>query len=48
VFYPWVFGYIGLWLLKGASNEGLIANLRDLLWIPITQQAFRRIRWAEG
>ncbi|KXZ43254.1 hypothetical protein GPECTOR_96g720 [Gonium pectorale] len=44
VFYPWVFAYLGFYLLRGASGmEGLLANMRDLVWIPITQAAYRRI-----
>ncbi|KAG2501077.1 hypothetical protein HYH03_000896 [Edaphochlamys debaryana] len=44
VFYPWVFAYLGFYFLRGGSGmEGLLANMRDLVWIPITQAAFRRI-----
>ncbi|KAG2448895.1 hypothetical protein HYH02_006243 [Chlamydomonas schloesseri] len=44
VFYPWVFAYLGFYFLRGGSGmEGLLANMRDLIWIPITQAAFRRI-----
>lgn len=27
----------------GSGVEGLLANVRDLVWIPITQAAFRRV-----
>jgi len=38
LFYPWVFIYLGAFFLRGGSgSEGLLANLRDILWIPITQ-----------
>lgn len=38
LFYPWVFVYLGAFFLRGGSgSEGLLANLRDILWIPITQ-----------
>lgn len=38
LFYPWVFVYLGAFLLRGGSgSEGLLANVRDILWIPITQ-----------
>lgn len=38
VFYPWVFGYLVFYFLRGGSGaEGLLANIRDLLFIPITQ-----------
>lgn len=38
VFYPWVFAYLGFYFLRGGSGmEGLLANMRDLIWIPITQ-----------
>jgi ABC-type multidrug transport system fused ATPase/permease subunit len=44
VFYPWAFFYLAAFLLRGGSgSEGLLANVRDVLWIPITQAAFRRI-----
>lgn len=42
IFYPWVLGYLGFYFLRGGSGaEGLLANIRDLLWIPITQDAYR-------
>ena len=28
-------------LQGGSGNEGLLASIRDLLWIPITQSAYR-------
>jgi len=35
LFYPWVFVYLGAFLLRGGSgSEGLLANVRDILWIP--------------
>jgi len=38
VFYPWAFYYLGtLFLRGGAGGEGLLADVRDILWIPITQ-----------
>jgi hypothetical protein len=38
LFYPWVFVYLAAFLLRGGSgSEGLLANVRDILWIPITQ-----------
>lgn len=38
LFYPWVFIYLAAFLLRGGSgSEGLLANVRDILWIPITQ-----------
>ncbi|KAG1666247.1 hypothetical protein FOA52_011549 [Chlamydomonas sp. UWO 241] len=38
LFYPSVFLYVGFYFLRGGSGaEGLLANVRDLLWIPITQ-----------
>ncbi|KAF8054728.1 Abcb6 [Scenedesmus sp. PABB004] len=44
LFYPWVLVYLAAFLLRGGSGaEGLLANVRDLLWIPITQAAFCRI-----
>ncbi|KAI8474748.1 MAG: ABC transporter type 1, transmembrane domain-containing protein [Monoraphidium minutum] len=44
LFYPWAFFYLGtLFLRGGAGGEGLLADVRDILWIPITQAAFRRI-----
>lgn len=44
IFYPWVFFYLCAFFLRGGSgSEGLLANIRDLLFIPITQAAFRRI-----
>jgi ATP-binding cassette subfamily B (MDR/TAP) protein 6 len=37
-FYPWAFYYLGtLFLRGGAGGEGLLADVRDILWIPITQ-----------
>ncbi len=37
-FYPWTLLYlIMFWLRGGSGAEGLLANVRDLLWIPITQ-----------
>uniref|UniRef100_A0A383VNR8 Uncharacterized protein n=1 Tax=Tetradesmus obliquus TaxID=3088 RepID=A0A383VNR8_TETOB len=47
LFYPWVFIYLAAFLLRGGSgSEGLLANVRDILWIPITQAAFCRISCA--
>ncbi|KAF6265156.1 hypothetical protein COO60DRAFT_1697984 [Scenedesmus sp. NREL 46B-D3] len=44
LFYPWVFIYLAAFFLRGGSgSEGLLANIRDILWIPITQAAFCRI-----
>jgi ATP-binding cassette subfamily B (MDR/TAP) protein 6 len=38
LFYPWVFVYLAAFLLRGGSgSEGMLANVRDILWIPITQ-----------
>lgn len=43
LFYPWAFIYLGAFFLRGGSgSEGLLANVRDILYIPITQvTAFR-------
>lgn len=51
VFWPWAASYLGLMLLQGSGSSkggglGLISNTRDLLWIPIAQRAYKRIRWA--
>ncbi|GAX77428.1 hypothetical protein CEUSTIGMA_g4873.t1 [Chlamydomonas eustigma] len=44
IFYPSAFFYLACYFLRGGSgNEGLLASIRDLLWIPITQAAFRRV-----
>ena len=44
IFYPWAFFYLGAVFLRGGSgSEGLLANVRDICWIPINQAAFRRI-----
>eukprot|EP00878_Enallax_costatus_P021099 GHUV01022330.1.p1 GENE.GHUV01022330.1~~GHUV01022330.1.p1 ORF type:complete len:415 (+),score=133.81 GHUV01022330.1:1421-2665(+) len=44
LFYPWAFVYLGAFFLRGGSgSEGLLANIRDILYIPITQAAFCRI-----
>lgn len=38
LFYPWAFIYLAAFFLRGGSgSEGLLANVRDILWIPITQ-----------
>jgi hypothetical protein len=45
IFYPSVFFYLAFYFLRGGSgSEGLLANIRDLLWIPITQAAYRCVR----
>lgn len=46
LFYPWVFVYLGAFFLRGGSgSEGLLANVRDILWIPITQVGYGRPLW---
>jgi ATP-binding cassette subfamily B (MDR/TAP) protein 6 len=46
LFYPWVFIYLAAFLLRGGSgSEGLLANIRDILWIPITQVGALSMRW---
>jgi ATP-binding cassette subfamily B (MDR/TAP) protein 6 len=47
LFYPWVFIYLAAFLLRGGSgSEGLLANIRDILWIPITQvRGPQQVRW---
>lgn len=50
VFWPWVGAWLGLALLQGSSSSksgglGVLSNARDLLWIPISQRAYKRIRW---
>lgn len=45
VFFPWVAAYLALTFLQGTSGKGgigLLANLRDLLWIPLQQASQRR------
>lgn len=45
LFTPWVALWLGLWLLQGGSGGGsigLLSNLRSYLWIPISQNAYRR------
>lgn len=38
LFYPWAFIYLGAFFLRGGSgSEGLLTNIRDILYIPITQ-----------
>ncbi|KAK9811422.1 hypothetical protein WJX72_003723 [[Myrmecia] bisecta] len=46
VFWPWVGLYLLLYFLQGGSpgaSVGLLSNLRQILWIPITQRAYRRV-----
>ena len=46
VFLPWVAAYLALYFLQGGSgggSAGLLSNLRQLLWIPITQRAYKRV-----
>ncbi|KAL4429585.1 hypothetical protein ABPG77_008634 [Micractinium sp. CCAP 211/92] len=46
VFFPWVAAYLALTFLQGSGGKGgigLLANLRDLLWIPLQQRACRRV-----
>mmetsp|Transcript_18402 Transcript_18402/g.51583 ORF Transcript_18402/g.51583 Transcript_18402/m.51583 type:complete len:1155 (+) Transcript_18402:140-3604(+) len=44
VFHPWVLAYLAAFFLRGGSGmEGLLASIRDILWAPITQAAFRRV-----
>lgn len=42
LFYPWALIYLGAFFLRGGSgSEGLLANIRDILYIPITQVGMR-------
>lgn len=44
VFYPWVLAYMVCAFLQGGpggGSVGLLSNLRQYLWIPISQQAYR-------
>lgn len=42
VFHPWVTAYLAAYFLRGGSGmEGLLSSVRDILWAPITQDAFR-------
>lgn len=44
VFWPWVFWYLVLYFLQGGSGGGgLLNNIRTLLWIPLTQRAYKRV-----
>lgn len=45
-FYPYVLLYIAAYFFQGGTgggSVGLLSNLRQYLWIPITQNAYRRI-----
>jgi hypothetical protein len=49
VLHPQVFIYLGAFFLRGGSgSEGLLANLRDILWIPITQASCAARWWFHG
>ena len=41
-FYPWAFLYLAALLVKGGS-DGFLSSLRDIIFIPVSQSAFRRI-----
>jgi ATP-binding cassette subfamily B (MDR/TAP) protein 6 len=44
--YPWVALYLGCSLLQGGTGGGtvgLLQNLRQFLWIPISQEAYKRL-----
>jgi ATP-binding cassette subfamily B (MDR/TAP) protein 6 len=46
LFYPWVAVYLLLSLLQGGTggvSVGFLPNLRSYLWIPISQNAYKRI-----
>ncbi|KAK9864361.1 hypothetical protein WJX84_009107 [Apatococcus fuscideae] len=46
VFSPWVLSYIVISFFQGGpgtASSGLMNNCRQFLWIPITQNAYRRI-----
>ncbi|KAK9835927.1 hypothetical protein WJX84_005950 [Apatococcus fuscideae] len=46
VFAPWVLSYIVISFFQGGpgtASSGLMNNARQYLWIPITQNAYRRI-----
>ncbi|KAL4420506.1 hypothetical protein ABPG75_010162 [Micractinium tetrahymenae] len=45
VFFPWVLAYLVAYFFQGGSGGGavgLISNLRSYLWIPISQNSYRR------
>lgn len=45
VFWPWVAAYMVAYFFQGGSGGGavgLISNLRSYLWIPISQNSYRR------
>jgi ATP-binding cassette, subfamily B (MDR/TAP), member 6 len=42
---PWVLAYMIAYFFQGGSGGGavgLISNLRSYLWIPISQNSYRR------
>ncbi len=44
--YPWVALYLGCSLLQGGTGGGtvgMLQNLRQFLWIPISQEAYKRL-----
>ena len=44
VFYPWVAAYMAVAFLQGGpgtASMGVMSNLRQYLWIPTTQNAYR-------
>ena len=46
VFYPFVLFYMIAAFLQGGAGTasmGMLNNLRQYLWIPITQDAFRQV-----
>lgn len=46
VFYPFVLFYMVAAFLQGGAgtaSNGLLNNLRQFLWIPITQDAYRSV-----
>ncbi|PSC71777.1 ATP-binding cassette sub-family B member mitochondrial [Micractinium conductrix] len=45
VFFPWVLAYMVTYFFQGGSGGGavgLVSNLRSYLWIPISQNSYRR------
>ena len=52
VFWPWVAFYLSLSLLQGGMGSGgaggLLNNLRQYLWIPVGQQAYRYLSRVVG
>jgi len=45
-FFPWCFYWLLAYMLQGGAGGGtvgLISNMRQYLWIPVTQRAYKRI-----